>query len=87
MERVLKYKQMFNVDAGRIVEICRTNAVISTKQKLWAMNTLAALGVPSKKQREDILAGHADIFTDEEGWLCYVDHRITKEVMSRITGK
>jgi hypothetical protein len=51
------------------------------------MNTLAALGVPTPKQREAILDGHADIHTDEEGWLCYVDHRITKEVMNRITGK
>jgi hypothetical protein len=87
MDRVLKYKQMFNVDAGRIVDICRTNAVISRKQRLWAMKTLAALGVPYSSQREAILAGHADIVVDDDGWLCYIDHRVTKEVMSRLTGK
>jgi hypothetical protein len=88
----LKYKVFFVVKPERIVELCRKEAKVS-KLGFYkegyerALKTLAALGVPTMKQRKDILAGHADVVTDEDGWMCYIDHRVTQEVMNRITGK
>ena len=83
----LKYKVFFVVKPERIVEACRQEAKSSKPGEVRALNTLAALGVPTLKQRKDILAGHADVVADDDGWMCYIDHRVTKEVMNRITGK
>jgi hypothetical protein len=83
----LKYKVFFVVKPERIVELCRREAEASKKGYELALKTLGALGVPSIKQRKDILSGAADVVTDEDGWMCYIDHRVTKEVMNRITGK
>ena len=83
----LKYKVFFVVKPERIVEACRNEAESSKVGYTRALNTLAALGVPTIKQRKDILAGHADVVADADGWMCYIDHRVTQEVMKRITGK
>jgi hypothetical protein len=83
----LKYKVFFVVKPERIVELCRQEARESKSSYALALKTLGALGVPSIKQRQDILSGDADVVTDDDGWMCYIDHRVTKEVMNRITGK
>ena len=48
---------------------------------------MGMMGVSDHTMKLDVLRGHIDIHIDEEGWIYYVDHRLTKEVMTRLIGE
>lgn len=55
--------------------------------KRQAHALLSALGVSDQYQRDRIIIGKADVVADEDGWLCYIDHEISAEVMQRLVNE
>jgi hypothetical protein len=86
----LKYKMVFAVRPEAVVKVAREMSRESYKHQFAfarAMRLLGDLGVSGDDMKRDVLNGHIDLISDEQGEIFYVDHRISKEVMTRLTEK
>ena len=79
----LKYQYLLiPIPLDRVVAECRALSCTSQGRRR-AYATLTALGADT--MIIDILAGHIDLHTEPDGELYAIDHRVVKQVITRLT--